>query len=213
MHTACNRLLQNPTAELFESFHAYSRDRLLNYCRRIIRHPDTALDVVQMAYLHLWNAITRKANAAACTARACIHDTGIFDWRSAPEKQLMAEPLQSLLRFANLEMDRCRKEFHREFNRRVDVDLAYELVDPAPIVREQLALLESSAQVRSVLEQLSADERIPFRMHYYEGRSHHEIAEFLRVDRSTVTRRISRALAKIRATLDVNEVFPQDLVG
>lgn len=199
MQPACSRLLQNPSAAQFELFYDDSRERLLNYCRRIIRHPDTALDVMQLAYLHLWNAITRKAHKDALRAKGLnIADTQAIDWRRVPERQLTGEPLQSLLRFATLEMDRFRKEFNRELKRRVDVDCAYDMVDPAPAAPVQMALMESNAQVRAVLNALPAEERIPFRMHYYEGLTHYEIAESLGVDRSTVTRRISRALAKVR---------------
>jgi RNA polymerase sigma factor (sigma-70 family) len=114
---------------------------------------------------------------------------------------LQPEALPTLMRFANLEIDRSRKEYQRELTRRADLEYAYSVPDGTTPGAALIAELQTSTNLGNALATLERSESTPLLLHYYEDFTHREIAILLDMERSTVTRRINRALEKVRTYL------------
>jgi RNA polymerase sigma factor (sigma-70 family) len=183
-------LVAEPSPARFAQFYTFSYQRLFGYCCSILHNQELCEDVMQATYARLWEALSTgvlSTNAHEAARMDPHSDAGAGDG------------LQVLRRFADLEIDRQRKLFGRELRRRVDLTHARELRSNGLPQREVVVWSECVRTFDLVLAQLPVELATPFRLHYFEERSHREIALELRVDRSIVTKRIAKAVVLLRA--------------
>jgi RNA polymerase sigma factor (sigma-70 family) len=182
-------LRENPTRELFEEFYLQSRNQVFVFCKKILHEFDPTEETVQAIYAKLWTVLKNR-KTVICRKNS-----------RSKSSELPATAAAALQRFAQLEIDHQRKSYHSEQERRVDIDLAYDLEDPTPALPQLLSDHESIQLVYEVLGILSAEESSAFDLHFFEGLSSNQIAIRLQVSRSTVTRRIARAAERVRRAL------------
>ncbi|GAC1652604.1 MAG: hypothetical protein NVS9B1_00380 [Candidatus Dormibacteraceae bacterium] len=144
---------------------------------RIVGDAGHAEDVVQQAFLKVWNSA-----AGFDPARASVRT-----W---------------LLRIVrNTALDQRRRgagRWDRERSIELQMPAGYGVEDPWPAVDDRLA----NEQVRRAVDALPADQRRVVELAYYEGYSGPEIAELCGVPLSTVKGRIRLALEKVGAHVD-----------
>ncbi len=73
--------------------------------------------------------------------------------------------------------------------------------EPTPQQESQVEEQEPSALIARILEQLPTQRAAILRMHYYEGRSHAEIAQLLQISPGAVKSHLSHARSDIRREL------------
>jgi RNA polymerase sigma factor (sigma-70 family) len=104
----------------------------------------------------------------------------------------------ALLRYTNRSIDRLRKSYLRDMERRVDLEVAYTVQDGRPLCSELLLQEEAFTQLRHLALYLPEDERVAFVLYFFEGLSHFEIGDLLAVERSVISKRIARAVERLR---------------
>jgi RNA polymerase sigma-70 factor (ECF subfamily) len=122
-------------------------------------------------------------------------------WRELP-KLRDVERFEPWLR--RILVNRCRKFLRGRTRRivpvRLDRTLGHDPIDPAPPVDARIA--EQSA-LDAVFEQLSPDQRALLSLHYTLDLSIRESAEALGIHNGTAKSRLNKALATLRAALDL----------
>lgn len=174
LHSIWDGLVLEPSPAQFAEFYACTWEPLMGYCCNILHNPELCEEVTQATYVALWEHL----------------QTG--------EPGMGTDALAMLIQVANLEIDRQRKLFCRELRRHVDLAHARELRSGGLPQREVVCWRESVRAFDELLDKMPPELARPFRMHYFEERSHKEIAAELRVDRSVVTKRIAKALLLLR---------------
>ena len=144
---------------------------------RIVRDSGHAEDVVQQAFLKVWNGA-----ATFDPARASVRT-----W---------------LLRIVrNTALDELRRgggRWDRERSLELELPAGVGVHDPWPAVDERLA----NEQVRRAVDSLPGDQRRVIELAYYEGYTGPEIAALCGVPLSTVKGRLRLALEKLTAHVD-----------
>jgi RNA polymerase sigma-70 factor (ECF subfamily) len=102
-------------------------------------------------------------------------------------------------------IDIVRRERRRQGPEPKSVDLAVLPVD--------LSDVWEIFEVRAALDELPGDEREVLRLHYFEGRTHGEIAEILGIPLGTVKSRSHRAHGRLSDTLGHLVAEPNDTRG
>ncbi len=146
--------------------------RLFGLILQIVKNRNDAEDVLQETFLQIW----QKAHQ--------------YDSQKArPEVWL-------LLLARSRAIDRCRR--HRPV-----------LADPTDIEIEQLAppdamALQAEAQVEvcSALRQLSPEQQVPLHLAFFEGMTHVEIAQRLKIPLGTVKTRIRTGMMQMKQMLN-----------
>lgn len=92
---------------------------------------------------------------------------------------------------------------------------AYELTEAAePVASDDLAVISDRDQLERGFRQLSLDHRTVVVLHHYLGMTLEQVADSLDIPVGTVNSRLSRAMARLRRALQVEEpvsgVVPQE---
>lgn len=159
--SACN--------ELFEALHV----PLLQYAARLTRDDEAAYDVVQDAFIRLWEYRTSLN----------------------PDQSLRAYLYTIVRNTAFTHMDRRKRERtrHEELAAPVEAD--------APTVEDTLAARELQTQIHAWIDELPPRRQEAFRLSRFDGLSHHEIADVMGLAQRTVTHHIMLALQDLRDRL------------
>ena len=146
---------------------------------KIVRDRDEAEDVVHDAFV----AVVERAD------------------QYRPERGSVVAWLVTTVR--NLSLDRARRRVRRA--QITSEELRHEPIEPIVDPETQSWLESDRRAVRRALETLSAAQRSTLEIAFFEGLSYPEIAEREGVPLGTVKSRAARALAALRAALEVGE--------
>ena len=162
----------------FTQLFDYFGPRLQGYLIRLGSDSGTAEEIMQDAMATLWN----KA--------------AMFD----PEKSAVATWLYRIAR--NRRIDGLRRDRLDYF----DPMDAPEIASDDPNADEQIDLHHKEERVRDVLELLPPDQLALVRLAFFEGLSHSEIADRMRLPLGTVKSRIRLAFNRLRRGLEAGGV-------
>jgi len=157
-------------AQLYEA----SRAKLFGVSLRIVRERGLAEEVLQDAFVSIWNHAGDYAQA-----------------RSAPMTWMTA-----IVRNRSLDVVRRTRE-----EPDVDDKLAANLMDEGPTAAEDLARREAAHALHECLGELEADQRQSIALAFFHGLSHSELADHLRKPLGTVKTHVRRGLLKLRDCL------------
>jgi RNA polymerase sigma factor (sigma-70 family) len=167
-------------SSLLQSF-AEHRDALLRFLNRRLNNAALAEDLIQETWL-------RAANSQALASGAAAIDN----------------PRSYLFRIAsNLVLDHQRHVGHGIELQATDEAAA--IADPQPSPEDIVLYRSEFARLLEVIDGLSPRCREVFRLCRFEGFSHAEIAERLRISRSTVVSHMVNALTAIERAMDSEE--------
>jgi len=147
-------------------------DKVYAACLRQLRDPHLAEDAVQATFM----VLSRKA-------RRLRSDVVLADWLYWTARHCVQEIRRARARRARHEREAAMSKSH----------------EPEPI--ESAAREELRAHLDVALAALPAGQRRAAVLHYFYGRTQEEIARETGCPRTTVTRRLSSALEKLRRTL------------
>jgi RNA polymerase sigma factor (sigma-70 family) len=182
-------LLKKPTGEKFEEFYIHSHDQVFAMVKRILHEIEPTEYVVQAVYEDLWEMLVDRA-VPICRKHG-----------ESQSRALPAKAADALVRLANLEIDRQRTQYNSELERQVDVELAYDLIDPAPRPRECASGHEAIQLIKDALFSIPHEERMIFSLYYFECISQSEIAGQFQLAPSFVKRKLAHARESIFAKL------------
>jgi len=169
---AVSRMARGDRDALADVYDRHAR-LLYSLALRIVRQAADAEDVLQEVFAQVWRHAAR-------------YDVGrgtVIGW------------LVTLTRSRAL--DRLRRGRVRP-QAAADEALAREVPDSSPGVDLALVSEERAAAVRSALEALPENQRVPLELAYYEGLSQSEIAAKLGVPLGTIKTRMRQALVRLR---------------
>ena len=159
----------------FEEVYRLTSAKLFGVCLRILSVRSEAEEVLQEAYLAVWNR------------------AGSFD----PARGSAMTWLITLTR--NRAVDRLRAG--GETRRVVSPELAEAVADPAPLPPELIDDARTSRRLAECLAQLETGDAGLIRTAFFEGLSYAALAQRIAAPLGTVKSRIRRALLKLRACL------------
>lgn len=158
----------------FQDVYRRTSAKLYGIALRIFPEGDEAEDVLQDAFINIW----QKA--------------GSFDpARASPITWLVA-----LTR--NRAIDRLRAKGKRVM---APLDLAEEIADDRPDAEHCLIAHEADARILACIETLAKDDATLIRTAFFDGATYADIAERASTPLGTVKSRIRRALMKLKACL------------
>ncbi len=124
-----------------------------------------------------------------------VQQTFVNAWSARAEfdpSRAIAPWMYSIAR--RVSIDIVRHERRRQGPEPGEVELA--------VLPADLSQVWETFQVRAALDGLPVEERTVLRLHYYEGRTHAEIAELLRIPVGTVKSRSHRAHGRLAVALE-----------
>ena len=148
----------------------------------------------------LYSLIRRMTNDDA-EAQDALSEGFVQIWRRAAtyDSERSAAFTWAVMLVRNKTIDRLRVRLRVDKVR----DLATERISPEDDIDSQSMhaphLRERAKLVRSVVNALPEDQRIPLEMSFFDGLTHDEIAERLETPLGTVKARIRRGLQKLRS--------------
>lgn len=215
-------LVADRSSAAFGKFYAATWGEVFGFCAETLHDRDAAEEAVQLTYVELWEWLSTKLQDGLSTnlhesapmGKELTTDSHGFKPKGgalAREGLDDAPPTgafparQVLERVASRNVDLLRKRFVRELERRVDLELAYNVADRAPLPTDSAVRREIAAKLRRLVLDLPGEDRAAFTMHYYEGLSQGRIAQEMGLDRPAVNRLIARALQRLRMALEPGE--------
>ena len=159
---------------LYTRYHRYA----YSLAYRILRDPATAEDIVQDAFLSIWlKAASYKAQQGSVHSwlQAIVHHRAIDRVRAAAHRDHQWTPLQ-----ATGEQDSLGDQ---------------------PDVWEEAWHAEQQRMIRTVLEQIPAEQRMVIELAYFGGYTHAEISEQWHLPLGTVKGRMRLGLQKMKVLL------------
>jgi RNA polymerase sigma factor (sigma-70 family) len=158
----------------FEQLYSASKSKLFAVSLRIVRERALAEEVLQDAFVNIWNHAADYAKA-----------------RSAPMTWMTA-----IVRNRSLDIVRRSRE-----EPDVDEVLTANLVDPAALPPELVAARDDAHSLRDCLGELDAEQRQSIALAFFHGLSHSELAEHMRRPLGTVKTHIRRGLMRLKDCL------------
>jgi RNA polymerase sigma factor (sigma-70 family) len=171
---AALRRVANGDREALQEVYRRTSAKLYGVALRIFPDSDEAQDVLQDAFINIWQR------------------AGTFDpARASPITWLVA-----LTR--NRAIDRLRAKGKRVM---APIELAEEIADDRPDAETCLISDESNARILICIETLAADDATLIRTAFFEGATYADLADRARTPLGTIKSRIRRALIKLRTCL------------
>lgn len=149
--------------------------KLFGVCLRIVRDHDAAEDILQQVYIKVWDKAGQfeRELASPITWLCAIARHSAIDWVRKNGAPVMP-PTQSAISF----------ETHK--------DLAF----------EAFTEMEDRAAIFDCIQTLPLNQRRAICLAFYDGSSHSELAEVLKVPLGTIKSWIRRGLQQLRGCLD-----------
>jgi RNA polymerase sigma-70 factor (ECF subfamily) len=164
-------------AKAFQRLYELSAPHLLAVCRRVLKQPELAEEVLQESFIKIWYAAQHFSSSRA---QAMTWMTSIV--RHQAIDRLRSQPLR-----------------HAELNVEWTDDLGLFSLEPSPEQLQELS--EQGQRLQFCLEHLSLPQRQCLLAAYYEGKTHQELAYSLRKPLGTVKAWIRRGLEQLRGCL------------
>jgi RNA polymerase sigma-70 factor, ECF subfamily len=149
-------------------------------------------------HVHVFRFVARLVGDATA-AEDIVSETFIDVWRHAglfEGRSAVATWIMSIARFKVLSVRRRRQDVT------LDEKFAEAVPDQACTPEEAMLDTDRSAQLRDCLTKLTAEHREIVDLVYYHGKTVEEVAEIIRVPRSTVKTRMFYARKRLRQLLD-----------
>jgi len=168
----------------------------------IAKGDESALRSLYDRYGRIVYSVSYRVTADAHLAEECTQDVFVRVWRRArdfdPGRAKVSTWLFALARNRAIEVWRSRAR--RPDGRRVDgLDAAAAVVDDAaPDPADLVAAADEAVRVSEALVCLPPEQLEALRLAYFDGLSHHEIAQRLRLPLGTVKGRIRLGLDRLR---------------
>jgi RNA polymerase sigma-70 factor, ECF subfamily len=163
-------------ASAFEAIYRRHQRQAFRQAVRILGHTSAAEDVMQDAFLSLWQAA----------------------WRYDPNRGRLTPWLLMLVR--NRAIDRIRREAQHERALTL-VDAVTDRLEATDRTDEQVERRDQSRHLQQLLSELPREQHKVARLAYFTGLSHTEIASKCELPLGTVKGRQRLALAKLRRAL------------
>lgn len=163
---------QDAVAELYDRF----APMLLGLARRVVKDPDDAEEVVQEAFLHLWNRADRYDPARSSVAT----------WLALVTRSRAIDRLRN-----RSVVDRTHAAAQRETDR----------ADESAAGAARVLQDERRRRVRIELENVPEEQRQVLELAFYGGLTQREIAQRTGIPLGTVKTRTLLAMKKLRAAL------------
>lgn len=165
----------------FQRVYALTSAHLFGVAVRILNRPELAEDVLQDAFVNVWNNATSYSAAVAqpMTWLISIVRNKALDHLRAQQRQ----------RAESLTVEDDEDEEHQ---------IADERPDPLGLLTQAL----DSARIRDCMETLDASHRQSLALCYYHGLSHSEVAEHVSAPLGTVKAWVRRGLERLKKCLE-----------
>jgi RNA polymerase sigma factor (sigma-70 family) len=137
---------------------------------RIVIHEETAEDLLQETFIKIWNSIEKYDESKG----------RLFTWMSRLAK--------------NLAIDQLRRKSHINSNKHVDIQDKVTIIDQRLSYKINTDLIG----IKTLTKGMSPMQRTLLNMVYFEGYTHSEIAEELKLPLGTVKSKIRFALLELR---------------
>ncbi len=163
--------------DAFAALYRATSAKLFGLAIRILRREDWAEEVLQEAYVNIWNhaADYAAAKSAPLTWMASIVRNRCLDWLRRPQREMSGEQF----------------EFTIESRQ-----------DEAPGPLEQALAAGEAGELARCLESLEGDQRRAIQLAFYHGLTHAEIAGEMKRPLGTVKTWIRRGLMQLKGCLD-----------
>ncbi|MDH5534053.1 MAG: sigma-70 family RNA polymerase sigma factor [Betaproteobacteria bacterium] len=163
--------------DAFAALYRATSAKLYGLAIRILRREDWAEEVLQEAYVNIWNhaADYAAAKSAPLTWMASIVRNRCIDWLRRPQRELGGE----------------QSEFTIESRE-----------DEAPGPLEQALAAGEAGALARCLERLEGDQRRAIQLAFYHGLTHPEVAAKMKRPVGTVKTWIRRGLMQLKGCLD-----------
>jgi RNA polymerase sigma-70 factor, ECF subfamily len=163
--------------DAFAALYRATSAKLFGVAIRILRREDWAEEVLQEAYVNIWNhaADYAAAKSAPLTWMSSIVRNRCLDWLRRPQREMGGEQF----------------EFAIESQQ-----------DEAPGPLEQALASGEASELARCLERLEDDQRRAIQLAFYHGLAHPEIAGEMKRPLGTVKTWIRRGLAQLKTCLD-----------
>jgi RNA polymerase sigma factor (sigma-70 family) len=137
---------------------------------RIVIHEETAEDLLQETFVKIWNSIDKYDD----------NKGRLFTWMSRLAK--------------NMAIDQLRRKSHINSNKHVDIEERVADIDHKLSYKINTDLIG----IRTLTKSMNPMHRLLLNMVYFQGYTHNEIAEELKLPLGTVKSRIRFALLELR---------------
>jgi len=166
---------ENAIELLYERYHRYA----YSLAYRILHDPAAAEDIVQDAFLSIW----RKADSYQ------MQHGSVHSW------------LQAIVHHRAIDKIRAAQRDHQWTSLQTDNEYVQDLPSEQPDVWEQAWRDEQHRMIRTVLDQIPAEQRLVIELAYFGGYTHVEISEQLHIPLGTVKGRMRLGLQRMKALL------------
>jgi len=164
-----------PSEATFAPVFEQTRRLVFTICRRLLRNEEDAFDAFQGTYCRLLEAV-----------------------RAGRTREPDLDPAGYVGRLAYREADRLKKKTTRRARKEEVMASLPETPDSTPGPDEIAASHELRRRVEALVDTLPEELRVPILLHYFHALSQTEIAKIEGVPVSTVSRRITRGMEKLR---------------
>jgi len=175
-------------AEAFEQLFTKHRQRLFSVAWRLLHDEDSALDVVQDAFVKAYEELSKLRG-----------DGRFYPWLRRIAINLSIDRLRHLKRSVEVGLDERRVGTGEEESEEPAAVLLVKSGAESPVRRAELS--EFNAAFAEAVQKLSEDHRAVFMLHSAEGMSYKEIADALDCNIGTVMSRLFYARRKLAALL------------
>ncbi|MDZ7588177.1 MAG: sigma-70 family RNA polymerase sigma factor [Parasphingorhabdus sp.] len=158
-----------------EALYNLTSAKLFGICLRICGNREAAEDVLQEAYIKIWNsaALYTPSRGSPISWMATVARNSAIDWQR-----------------------RNRHDYA------VDDALVAGIADDAPLADARIEAGQDRAKLHDCLDQLGEDQRTPIRSAFYGGLTYAALADQAALPLSTIKSRIRRGLAQLKKCLD-----------
>jgi len=160
----------------FEDLYRLTSSKLYGVALRILRRQDWAEEVLQECYVNIWNHAGNYAQAksAPLTWMTSIVRNRSLDWLRRPRAEATGE----------------------------EYEIAVEAwQDDAPGPMEQLMASSEAAALARCLQQLESKQRQSIMLAFFNGLSHSELADHMKLPLGTVKTWVRRGLERLKGCL------------
>ncbi|HET7847541.1 MAG TPA: RNA polymerase sigma factor [Pseudolabrys sp.] len=163
---------------------------------RVARGDQAAFRELSHRHVPAMLALARHIVGNAADAEDVAQEAMLRVWTNAPRWRPLASVRTWLTRVVvNLCLDRKRRA------RWVELEVAGEIVDPAPGAEREIAASERDRQIAAAIAKLPARQRAAIALTYDEGMSNAQVAEVLETSVSAVETLLVRARQSLRGQL------------